>query len=33
VEESQAGVVRVIRKLEEEGQIMIGRGDDDAFVA
>jgi len=33
VEESQAGVVRVIRKLEEEGQIMIGRGDEDAFVA
>ena len=33
VEEAQAGVVRVIRKLEEEGQIMIGRGDDDAFVA
>jgi flagellar motor switch protein FliG len=33
VEESQAGVVRVIRKLEEEGQITISRGEDDAFVA
>jgi flagellar motor switch protein FliG len=33
VEEAQAGVIRVIRKLEEEGQITIARGDDDAFVA
>jgi flagellar motor switch protein FliG len=33
VEEAQAGVIRVIRKLEEEGQITIARGEDDAFVA
>lgn len=33
VEESQAAVVRVIRELEESGQIDIGRGGDDAFVA
>lgn len=33
VEEAQAGIVRVIRQLEESGQIMVGRGDEDAFVA
>jgi flagellar motor switch protein FliG len=34
VEESQAAVVRVIRQLEESGEIEIGRGgDEDAFVA
>jgi flagellar motor switch protein FliG len=33
VEEAQASVVRVIRELEEAGQIVIGRGDADAFVA
>jgi flagellar motor switch protein FliG len=33
VEEAQAGVVRVIRQLEESGDITLGRGDDDAFVA
>jgi flagellar motor switch protein FliG len=25
--------VRVIRQLEESGQIVVGRGDEDAFVA
>jgi flagellar motor switch protein FliG len=33
VEEAQAGIVRVIRELEENGEIFIGRGDEDAFVA
>jgi flagellar motor switch protein FliG len=33
VEESQATVVRVIRQLEESGQIQIRRGDEDEFVA
>jgi flagellar motor switch protein FliG len=33
VEEAQASIVRVIRQLEESGQIMVGRGDEDAFVA
>ena len=33
VEEAQAAVVRVIRELEESGQIVVGRGDEDAFVA
>ncbi|GII26168.1 flagellar motor switch protein FliG [Planosporangium mesophilum] len=33
VEESQAKIVQVIRTLEESGQIMIRRGDDDEFVA
>jgi flagellar motor switch protein FliG len=33
VEEAQAGIVRVIRQLEESGQILVGRGDEDAFVA
>jgi flagellar motor switch protein FliG len=33
VEEAQAGIVRVIRQLEESGQIIVGRGDEDAFVA
>jgi len=33
VEEAQAKIVRVIRLLEEQGQIVIQRGDEDAFVA
>jgi flagellar motor switch protein FliG len=33
VEEAQAGIVRIIRQLEESGQIIVGRGDEDAFVA
>jgi flagellar motor switch protein FliG len=33
VEEAQAAVVAVIRQLEESGQLVISRGDDDAFVA
>ncbi|GAB2476654.1 flagellar motor switch protein FliG [Jatrophihabitans fulvus] len=33
VEEAQAAVVRVIRQLEESGEITVGRGDEDAFVA
>jgi flagellar motor switch protein FliG len=33
VEEAQAAIVRVIRELEESGQIIVGRGDEDAFVA
>lgn len=33
VEEAQAAVVRVIRELEESGQIIVGRGEEDAFVA
>ncbi len=33
VEEAQAKIVRVIRTLEESGQIVVRRGDDDQFVA
>jgi flagellar motor switch protein FliG len=33
VEEAQAAIVRVIRELEKNGEIVIGRGDEDAFVA
>lgn len=33
VEEAQAAIVRIIRQLEESGQIIVGRGDEDAFVA
>jgi len=33
VEEAQAKIVRIIRRLEDSGQIVIQRGDDDAFVA
>ncbi|SHG26948.1 flagellar motor switch protein FliG [Jatrophihabitans endophyticus] len=33
VEEAQAAVVRVIRQLEESGEITVGRGEEDAFVA
>jgi flagellar motor switch protein FliG len=33
VEEAQAKIVRVIRSLEESGQIVIQRGDDDQYVA
>ena len=33
VEEAQAKIVRVIRQLEESGQIEISRGGDDEFVS
>ncbi|SOD71337.1 flagellar motor switch protein FliG [Jatrophihabitans sp. GAS493] len=33
VEEAQANVVRVIRELEESGQIQVRRGDEEEFVA
>jgi flagellar motor switch protein FliG len=33
VEEAQTEVVRVIRSLEEEGQIIVRRGQEDEFVA
>jgi len=33
VEEAQAAVVRVIRRLEEEGQIVVRRGSEDEFIA
>jgi flagellar motor switch protein FliG len=33
VEESQAKIVQIIRTLEESGQIVIRRGDDDEFVS
>jgi flagellar motor switch protein FliG len=33
VEEAQAKVVQAIRKLEESGQIVVRRGDDEQFVA
>jgi flagellar motor switch protein FliG len=33
VEEAQAKVVQAIRRLEESGQIVVRRGDDDQFVA
>lgn len=32
VEEAQQSVIRVIRQLEEQGQIMVRRGNDDDFV-
>jgi flagellar motor switch protein FliG len=32
VEEAQQGVIRTIRELEEQGQIMIRRGGDDDLV-
>jgi flagellar motor switch protein FliG len=32
VEEAQQGVIRTIRQLEEQGQIMVRRGNDDEFV-
>lgn len=33
VEESQQNIIRTIRQLEEQGQIMVRRGNDDEFVA
>ena len=33
VEEAQQNVIRSIRRLEEEGQIMVRRGNDDEFIA
>jgi flagellar motor switch protein FliG len=33
VEEAQTGVVAVVRRMEEAGEIELSRGDDDAFVA
>jgi flagellar motor switch protein FliG len=33
VEESQQNIIRTIRSLEEQGQIMVRRGNDDEFVA
>ncbi|CAA9362333.1 MAG: Flagellar motor switch protein FliG [uncultured Nocardioidaceae bacterium] len=33
VEEAQQNVIRTIRQLEEQGQIMVRRGNDDEFVA
>jgi flagellar motor switch protein FliG len=33
VEEAQAAVIREVRTLEESGQIVLSRGDEDAFVA
>ncbi len=33
VEEAQQNIIRVIRRLEEQGQIMVRRGNDDDFVA
>jgi flagellar motor switch protein FliG len=32
VEEAQQGIIRTIRELEEQGQIMLRRGNDDDFV-
>ncbi|GAA3652260.1 flagellar motor switch protein FliG [Nocardioides ginsengisoli] len=32
VEEAQQGVIRTIRQLEEQGQIMVRRGSDDEFI-
>ncbi len=32
VEEAQQGVIRTIRQLEEQGQIMVRRGNDDEFI-
>ncbi len=33
VEEAQQNIIRIIRQLEEQGQIMVRRGNDDEFVA
>jgi len=33
VEEAQTGIVRIIRRLEESGQIIVSRGDEDALIA
>ena len=33
VEEAQQNIIRTIRQLEEQGQIMVRRGNDDEFVA
>jgi flagellar motor switch protein FliG len=33
VEEAQQNIIRVIRQLEEQGQIMVRRGNDDEFIA
>lgn len=33
VEEAQQNIIRIIRRLEEQGQIMVRRGSDDEFVA
>jgi flagellar motor switch protein FliG len=33
VEEAQAAVIREVRQLEESGEIVLSRGDEDAFVA
>ena len=33
IEEARAKVVQIIRSLEESGQIVIRRGDEDEFVA
>ena len=32
VEEAQQNIIRTIRQLEEQGQIMLRRGNDDDFV-
>ena len=32
VEEAQQAVIRTIRQLEEQGQIMVRRGNDDEYV-
>ena len=32
VEEAQQAIIRTIRELEEQGQIMVRRGGDDEFV-
>ena len=32
VEEAQQSIIRTIRQLEEQGQIMVRRGNDDEFV-
>ena len=32
VEEAQQAIIRVIRQLEEQGQIMVRRGNDEEFV-
>lgn len=33
VEEAQQAIIRVIRQLEEQGQIMVRRGNDDEFIS
>src|SRR3954447_25475052 len=33
VEEAQQNIIRIIRRLEEQGQIMVRRGNDDEFIA